>query len=291
MSARMSTRAISTRENLGPARLPLVAGLALGWILAIITLGCAGPLVLSLDPNAIDLSARLLPPVGFGGSFEHPLGTDQLGRDLLARLCAAIRISLLVALFGTVAGACLGIAAGFIAAHFGGLVDDLITTMIDFQAALPFLVLAIASIAFLGTNIYVLLLLVSLYGWERYARLARSLALSQMNNRYIIAARTYGASWTTIYWRHILPNVAGILAVNATLNFPESLLLETTLSFLGLGVQPPSASLGSIMNAGRDHLFSAWWIAVVPGLLIFLTTFSLSLLGDMLNSRDATGRA
>lgn len=283
-------RTSPSRQQLQHFRPPIAAGLALGWILALLFLGLVVPLLAPLDANQVDLSTRLLPPAGVGGSLEHPFGTDHLGRDLFARVCSAIRISLLLALVGTVAGACLGIALGFAAAHFGGLVDDLVTTLIDFQAALPFLVLAIASIAFLGTNIYVLLLLVSLYGWERYARLARGLAMSHRNNRYVTAARTYGASWPTIYWRHILPNVSGILAVNATLNFPESLLLETTLSFLGLGVQPPNASLGSIMNAGRDHLFSAWWIAVVPGLLIFFTTFSLSILGDMLNSRDTAER-
>lgn len=264
--------------------------LAIGWIVVLVLTGIFIPFLFPEGQTGIDLLQRLKPPLGFGGTIEHVLGTDQLGRDIFVRMCSALRVSLLLALFGTLAGACIGITAGFAAAHFGGVIDNLVTTLIDFQAALPFVVLAIASIAFLGTNIYVLLLLVSLYGWERYARLARGLALSHRNNRYISAARAYGASWPTIYRRHILPNIAGVLAVNATLNFPESMLLETTLSFLGLGVQPPNASLGSIMNAGRDHLFSAWWITVIPGVLIFLTTFSLSILGDSLNGTGESRR-
>ncbi|WP_417766667.1 ABC transporter permease [Stappia sp.] len=287
----MNSRAIRSRGKRRFSRMLGSVHLALFWITALVVAGIFVPILFPDGQTEIDLLARLKPPLGFGGTAEHVLGTDQLGRDILVRLCSAIRVSLLLALFGTLAGACIGISAGFAAAHFGGIIDDVVTTLIDLQAALPFVVLAVASIAFLGANMLVLLLLVSLYGWERYARLARGLALSHMNNRYISAARAYGASWPAIYWRHILPNISGVLVVNATLNFPESMLLETTLSFLGLGVQPPNASLGSIMNAGRDHLFSAWWITVIPGVLIFLTTFSLSILGDALNGTEQSQRA
>ncbi|WP_117193978.1 ABC transporter permease [Rhizobium terrae] len=260
------------------------------WLLIIVIAGFAGPAILGIDPNGVDLLARLRPPVGFGGTVDHLLGTDQLGRDILIRICHAVRVSLLLALFGTLIGAAIGISTGFLAAHFGGVVDDVISTLIDFQAAMPFLILAIAAVATLGSNIAVLLVLVSVFGWERYARLSRGLALSYLNNGYVVAAQTYGAGWGTIYSRHILLNILAILIVNITLTFPEILMLETTLSFLGLGVQPPHASLGSMMNYGRDQLFKAWWISILPGLAIFLTTLAVSTIGDILSNRLSIDR-
>lgn len=284
---------ITTTTRSFPLKLPIFTGAAwiCGlWLIAIMLLGILGPLMLRTDPNGVDLLARLSPPVGFGGSINHLLGTDQLGRDIFVRVCYGIRISLLLALFGTVMGAVIGISTGFLAAHFGGIVDDAISTLIDFQAAMPFLILAIAAVATLGSNIGVLLVLVSVFGWERYARLSRGLALSYLNNGYVVAARTYGAGWRTVYGRHILLNIVAILVVNITLTFPEILMLETTLSFLGLGVQPPNASLGSMMNHGRDQLFTAWWITILPGAAIFLTTLAVSTIGDILSNHFAVDR-
>lgn len=255
------------------------------WLFLIVVAGLFGPELLATEPDAIDLASRLQAPLAFGGAAEHWLGTDHLGRDIFVRICHAIRVSLLLALFGTLIGAVIGISAGFVAARFGGIVDEAISMLVDFQASMPFLVFAIATVAVFGSDIGVLLILVSIFGWERYARLARGLALSHLNNGYIVAARTYGARWPTIYGRHILLNIVPILAVNVTLTFPEILMLETTLSFLGLGVQPPHASLGSMMNQGRDHLFTAWWLTIVPGLVMFLTTLSVSILGDALSGR------
>ena len=266
--------------------LPRLTGaiwVCISWLGLVVIAGLCGPEFLTETPDAVDLTSRLQAPFAFGGSGEHWLGTDHLGRDIFVRVCHAIRVSLLLALFGTLVGAVIGISAGFLAARFGGLVDEAISMLVDFQASMPFLVFAIATVAVLGSDMSVLLVLVSIFGWERYARLARGLALSHLNNGYIVAARTYGAGWPTIYGRHILLNIIPIVAVNVTLTFPEILMLETTLSFLGLGVQPPSASLGSMMNQGRDHLFNAWWLTIVPGLVMFLTTLSISMLGDALS--------
>ena len=262
-----------------------VIGASAAWIVLIVGAGVFSELLAPYDPNAIDLRARLLPPVFYGGSVDHLLGTDHLGRDLLSRLIFAARVSLLIAFVGTLIGAILGTVAGYVAAYYRGWVDDGIMVLVDFQAAMPFLVIALAVLAFFGNNVVLLLALVGIYGWERYARLARGLALSAMNDGYAVAAASYGARPVWIYWRHILPNTLSVLVVNATLNFPETVLLESSLSFLGLGVQPPTSSLGSILSYGRDYLLDAWWIAVFAGLLIFFTTLSISLIGDWLRDK------
>lgn len=260
----------------------VVAGI---WIASMVLVGLFADLVSPYDPLTIDLRDRLAPPVGFGGSWDHVLGTDNLGRDMLSRMFHAARTSLLIAFIGTIAGASLGTALGFLAAHFKGWVDDLVMVLVDFQAAMPFLIIAISVLAVFGNNIVVFLALICVYGWERYARLARGLALATVNHGYAVAVSSYGASVPWLYWRHILPNTASVLVVNATLNFPETVLLESSLSFVGLGVQPPNASLGSIVSFGRDYLVDAWWIAVAPGVMIFLTSLSMSLVGDWLRDR------
>lgn len=256
-----------------------VAGL---WLAGLSLAALLLPPILNMDPNQISLSDRLLPPVGFGGNWAHPLGTDTLGRDLLARILVAARISLAFALIGTVLGALFGTIVGFSAAHFGGLWEAIVLGAVDLQAAIPFFIVALALLAVFGAGLWILLIVVSIYGWERYARLARALALSTKTGAVVQIAQGYGASPWRIYTRHVLPGAAGVLLVNATLNFPETILLESTLSFLGLGVQPPDASLGTIMSYGRDHLIDAWWIAVVPGILITVTTLLAALASDAL---------
>ena len=273
------------RAQLRAAGRSLVVMVSAGWVLLMIAIGVFADLLSPYDPVAIDLRDRLVPPVGFGGTWQHVLGTDHLGRDLLSRIFYAVRTSLLIAFVGTITGAVLGTTLGFVAAHFRGWVDDLLMVLVDFQAAMPFLIIAISVLAVFGTSFVVFLALVCIYGWERYARLARGLALSTINQGYAVAAGSYGASVPWLYWRHILPNTVSVLVINVTLNFPETVLLESSLSFLGLGVQPPNASLGSIISYGRDYLVDAWWIAVTPGVMIFLTTLSMSLLGDWLRDR------
>ena len=263
----------------------LIIGTSAAWIVIVLCCGVFSEFIAPYDPDAIDLRARLLPPFFLGGTMDHPLGTDHLGRDLLSRLIFATRVSLLIAFVGTLIGAIIGTMAGFTAAYYRGLVDDGIMVLVDFQAAMPFLVIALAVLAFFGNHLVLLLALVGLYGWERYARLARGLALSAANDGYAVAAASYGARPAWIYWRHILPNTLSVLVVNATLNFPETVLLESSLSFLGLGVQPPTSSLGSILSYGRDYLLDAWWIAVSAGMMIFFTTLSISLIGDWLRDK------
>jgi peptide/nickel transport system permease protein len=232
-----------------------------------------------------NLRLRLVPPVLWGGSWAYPLGTDPVGRDVLSRLVYGIRFSILIAVLGTLIGAVLGTLLGFFAAHRRGIVEEAIMMLVDFQAAVPFIILALAVLAFFGNSFALFILIVGLDGWERYARLTRGLVLAANRSGYAIAARTLGAKPLCVYAGQILPNVASALVVQMTLNFPGTILLETSLSFLGLGVQPPLTSLGLLLGSGRSLLLNAWWLAVFPGLVIFLTTLSMSLFGDWLRDR------
>jgi peptide/nickel transport system permease protein len=232
-------------------------------------------------PETTHLLDRLKPPWPFPCSDRsYLLGTDELGRDILSRLLHGARVSFLIALGGTVAGAGLGVTLGFLAAHFRKLVDAVILTAIDFNAALPFIVMALAVLAFFGSKIPIIIGIMAIYGWDRYARLTRNLALSALTEGYAGALRTLGAEPGRIYLKHILPNIANVLIVNMTLNFPGTILLETSLSFLGVGVQPPLTSLGTLLGYGRDYLTTAWWIAAIPGSVIVVVTLAISTLGD-----------
>ena len=253
------------------------------WIVFIVLVAVLADVIAPYDYKHMDLLDRLRPPIWLeNGAWAHPLGTDDLGRDVLSRIIFSIRISLFVALLGTFIGAVLGTSLGFAAAHFRGRVDDLIMILIDFQAALPFLILALAVLAFFENSFLLFVLVMGIYGWERYARIVRGLALSASSTGYAVAVRVLGASPARIYLRHILPNVSSAIIVNMTLNFPETILVETSLSFLGLGIQPPLTSLGNMVGFGRDYLLTAWWIVVLPSFVIFVTSLAFSLLGDWL---------
>ncbi len=285
----MSNQDLTARP---PIRVPFVIGLSFGWLIGMIIIALTLDLWQPHDFQAMNLRARFSPPVWMeGGSWSHVFGTDNLGRDVLSRLVVSIRISLLVALLGTVIGAVLGTVIGLLAARFGGLIDDLVMVGIDYQAALPFMILALAVVAFAGNSLTLFILLMGLYGWERYARIARGLALSAMTQGYAVAVKTLGASPLRIYGRHILPNIANALIVNMTLNFPQTIMLETSLSFLGLGIQPPMTSLGNMVGFGRDFLLNAWWLATIPALVIFVTTLAFALVGDWVRDQlDPTSR-
>lgn len=232
-----------------------------------------------------NLLARMRPPMSEAGDMLHVLGTDHLGRDILSRLIYATRSSILIAVMGTLIGAVFGTLLGFLAARFRGLIDQAIMMLVDAQAAVPALILALTLLAFFGNNIVLFIVLVSLDGWEKYTRLARGLVVSEQASDYINAVEALGARSSRVIFRHLLPNIVASLVVQATLNFPATILLETSLSFLGLGVQPPGTSLGLMLGEGRRYLLNAWWIAVFPGLTIFLTTLSMSLFGDWLRDR------
>lgn len=209
--------------------------IAAGIILAVFfTAGLLAPVLAPYDLEAMDLTARLLIPFE---SAAHILGTDELGRDIFSRLLYSIRMSFVLAVVGTLLGAVIGTLLGFLAARFGGIVDDAVNCGIDFTASLPFIILALTIIAFLGTDVTVIIVIMAVYGWDRYARLTRNLSRSAYTEGYACALEGLGLPTVSIALRHILPNIASALVVNMTLNFPGMILLETSLSFLGDWVQ------------------------------------------------------
>ncbi len=267
------------------ARLPYAVSLATIWLVLMVVVALGADLLLPYSITAFDLKARLAPPLFFGGTFAHPLGTDELGRDVLSRLIMSIRMSLLIALFGTLIAATLGTALGVLAAHFRRFVETLILMAIDFQASMPFMIIALAVLAFFGNSLPLFVALMGFHSWERYARITRGLTLAANEQGYASAVRQLGAGPGRIYGRHVLPNIASTLIVSMTLTFPEIILLESGLSFLGLGVQPPLTSLGNMVGYGREYITRAPWIMLAPATVIVLTTLSISLLGDWLRDK------
>ncbi len=264
---------------------PLGVTLGLGWLGLMIVVAAGADVIAPYSVTALDLKARLSPPLTMGGALAHPLGTDELGRDVLSRLILSIRMSLLIALFGTLIAATLGTGVGLLAAHFRGKVEQVVLVAIDFQASMPFMIIALAVLAFFGNSLPLFIALMGFHSWERYARIARGLTLAANEQGYAGAVRQLGANPARIYGRHILPNIASTLIVSMTLTFPEIILLESGLSFLGLGVQPPLTSLGNMVGYGREYITRAPWIMLAPAVVIVLTTFSISLLGDWLRDR------
>lgn len=243
----------------------------------------AAPYLSSADPITQDLTQRLLPPFWRdGGSNAHILGTDQLGRDILARLLYGGRITLLVGFVCTFIAGVVGTLLGIIAAYAGGRVDALIMRIADVQLSLPFIVLAIALVAALGPNLFNIIIILGLTSWVRFARVVRAEALVIRELNYIEATIALGAGPWRVIWRHILPNVASSIIVVATLEIPRLVLMEAALSFLGLGVQPPTPSWGAMVSEGRSYLEVAWWLTAIPGIAITLVALSVNLIGDSL---------
>lgn len=271
------------------SRRPALVNAAILW-LGLIAFVCifAGWLA-PFDYRAQNLLRRVAPPVFAGGDWTNPLGTDQLGRDILSRLIFAIRFSIIIALGGTAIGAVLGTLMGFLAAHFRGWIEEGIMMLADVQASLPYLIIALAAIAIFGSDLRIFVIIMGFYGWEVFARLARGMVLSAKSQGYATAVTAIGGTPRYIYFRHILPNILSVLVVQFTLNFPQVILLESSLSFLGLGIRPPLTSLGQMLGDGRAYLLNAPWMAILPGLVIFFTTMAISTLGDWLRDRlDAT---
>jgi peptide/nickel transport system permease protein len=259
----------------------LTVQLSLIWLAAMVLCAIFVNQLRPYEITQMDLSTRLAPP----GTPGHWLGTDELGRDVLSRLIQSIRASLVIAFGATILSAFFGTTLGFLAAKFRGAVEHVVVMLADFQAALPFLIMALAVLAFFGSSMLLLVCLMGFYGWERYARITRGLAISASAQGYAAAVVQLGAKPSRVYLRHILPNVASTLIVSMTLTFPEIILLESSLSFLGLGVQPPDSSLGNMVGFGREYLTTAPWVMLAPAVVIVLTTLAVSLAGDWLRDR------
>lgn len=241
------------------------------------------PVLAPYDPEENHLVDRLLPPFFLAGSNSaYPLGTDSLGRDLLSRLLYGAQVSLAIGFAGTLIGLIVGSLSGLLSGFVGGLFDEVVMFLVDAYIAIPFLIVALAVIAIFGSSIPVLVILAGFSGWASYTRLARGQVLSVSKQLYVLAARSTGVPPRTLMLRHILPNIAAPLVVLATFGMTSIILLESSLSFLGLGVQPPTPAWGAMLGDGRDYLNTAWWIGIFPGAAIMLLTMSISLIGDWL---------
>ncbi len=232
------------------------------------------------DPLKQSLLSRNRPPGFTDAAGFHLLGTDQLGRDLLSRLIFGARISLTISGVAIVASSAIGVSLGLLAGYRGGRVDTIIMRLVDIQMGFPQLLLALAVIYAAGPSITNLIIVLALTRWMAIARVTRATTLSLRETLYVEAARSLGASNLRIVVRHILPNLSSTLLVLISLEFGRVMLSESSLSFLGMGVQPPDASWGLMLAQGRDYLASAWWLVTFPGLLIALTTLSTNLLAS-----------
>jgi peptide/nickel transport system permease protein len=240
----------------------------------------AGPLLTPYDPSAQELARRLEGP-----SLAHPFGLDELGRDIFARILAGARISLLVGIAVVSVSCTIGMLLGSIAGYFGGRVDDVISRFVDVLMAFPGILLAIALVAVLGPSLTNVVLALSVIGWVGYARLVRGQALRAREFEFVQAARALGAGPARIVVRHILPTALPAVVVQATLGMAGAIIAEAALSFLGLGVQPPTPSWGTMLDAGRSHLLDAPHLTIFPGLAIAILVLGFNFLGDGLRDR------
>jgi len=265
---------------------PLVVG---SWLilLGLVVTALLSPYVAPHNPIRERLIDRLLPPAWVeDGEWRYLLGTDHLGRDLVSRIIYGSRVSLVVGVAAVAIGGALGIALGVAAGFLGGQTDEVIMAVADMQLAFPTILFAIAIIAVLGPSFINLVIVIGISGWVTYARIARGQVLSVREKEFVEAIRAQGGSQWRIVWRHILPNILSPLIVVATLDLARTIILESTLSFLGLGIQPPTPSWGGMLSDGREYLLSAWWIATFPGVALMLTALSFNRLGDWV--RDLT---
>jgi peptide/nickel transport system permease protein len=263
-------------QRLRHNRMALIGGVI---VLTMFLMAAAASLI-DADPAAIDVSLRLLPP-----SWQHPLGTDDLGRSVLVRILYGARISLLVGFLAVGISCSIGIILGSLAGYYGRWIDALIMRFVDIMLCFPTFFLILAVIAFLEPSIWNIMIVIGLTSWMGVARLIRAEFLSLRQRDFVLAAQALGASDLRLIFRHILPNALSPVLVSATLGVAGAILTESALSFLGIGVQPPTPSWGNMLITGKQTLGSAWWLSVFPGLAILITVLGYNLLGE--GVRDA----
>jgi peptide/nickel transport system permease protein len=258
-------------------KLALIGGVV---VVILVALALLAPGIAPWDPNRPDVRKILDPP-----SKAHPLGTDQLGRDVLSRMLYGARVSLAVGFVSVGIATMIGIALGAAAGYHGGTIDALVMRLVDLMLVFPRLFLLLAVLAFLRPSIWTIMAVIGLTGWMSVARLVRAEFLSLKEREFVLWSQSIGASSFRTIWRHILPNAIGPVLVAMTLGIPAAILTESGLSFLGLGVQPPHATWGNILNEGKDAIEIGWWLSAYPGLAILVTVLSYNLLGEGI--RDA----
>jgi peptide/nickel transport system permease protein len=260
----------------------------IGAVIVAIVVVCAvfAPLIARADPNAQDLTSTLVPPMWIaGGVHAHPLGTDNLGRDVLTRIIWGARVSAIVGISVVIIGGTIGVTAGLLAGYRRGWVDAVIARITDVQLAFPLVLLAVAIVAVVGPGLWTVIAAIGLTSWVQYVRVVRAETLSLREREFVLAANAAGATTTRVIGRHLLPNVASAAIVLGTFEIARAIVLESSLSFLGLGVPPTTPSWGGMLADGRQYLDTAWWTALFPGLAIMTAVMGVNLLGDGL--RDA----
>jgi peptide/nickel transport system permease protein len=250
-----------------------MTGLAL--VMSLFVVSIFAPWLAPYDPNLIDLKQVLMPP-----SPSHYLGTDTLGRDVLSRIIFGSRVSLKVGFVAVGLATLIGLIIGALAGYYGGWVDSALMRLVDLMLCFPAFFLILAVIALLEPSIWNIMAVIGLTGWMGVARLVRAEFLSLREREFVTAARALGAGDLRLILRHMLPNALAPVMVSATLGVAGAILTESALSFLGLGVQPPTPSWGNILTAGKDNIEIAWWLSVFPGLAILITVMSYNLLGE-----------
>jgi peptide/nickel transport system permease protein len=250
-------------------------------VLAMVAAGLSAPAVAPLDPVEQNVIDRLAPPFFMeGGTWEHMLGTDHLGRDVLSRLIYGARIALIVGVTTVTVSGFVGLAIGLVAGYFGGWTDTAFMRLLDIQLSMPFMLLALTIIGILGPSLRNIVIVLALTGWVVYARIVRAEILSLRTREFVVACRSLGGSNARIIVRHLLPNVRSSVLVVSTIEVARMMLLESALSFLGLGVRPPTPSWGAMLADGRIYLASAWWLPTLPGLAISVTVLAVNTVGD-----------
>jgi peptide/nickel transport system permease protein len=241
------------------------------------------PFIAPENPMAGSLEDRLMPPAwAEGGSLRHLLGADDLGRDILSRLIYGAQVSLAVSTLAILGAGIVGSAVGMFAGYFGGWIDRIIMRIVDLALSFPIIMLALLIAALFGPSLINIIIVLIIVLWSPYARMARGETLRVKKLDYVDLAHTAGASDFYIIFRHILPNIAGALIVLATLQVGTVIVLEASLSFLGVGVPPPTPSWGSMVADGRNFIASAWWVSLIPGLAVLVVVMSANMLGDAL---------
>lgn len=247
----------------------------------VIIAALAAPFLATGDPIDQDLTVTLKPPFWMeDGSRQHPLGTDHLGRDVYSRRVYGAKISLTISVLAALLGAVVGVTAGLVAGYVGGRVDAIVMRIVDLNLAFPLILLALAVVALLGASLKNLVIVMAITTWMIYARVVRGLSLALREQEFVQAARALGAHDARIIVRYILPNVLAPVVVIWTLEVARVILMESALSFLGLGVPPPTATWGRMLAEGRDYLTMAGWISIFPGIAIMITVLGINFLGD-----------
>ena len=276
---------VSVQERGGLRRLGRVRwGIAAAVVLLLIVASAVfAPWIAPHDPLAVNIRHRLGPPAWMeGGVPAHLLGTDQVGRDLLSRMIYGGRISLMVGVCSVLMSASIGVLLGLAAGYFGGTPDWSIMTLVNVMLTFPFVLLALAVIAVLGPNLVNMVFVLGVAGWPIYARVVRAEAMAIREREFVLAGRALGMSHLRIIFRQILPNLTSPIVVIATLQVAQVIIAESFLSFLGLGIQPPTPAWGNMLGEGRVYMLNSWWIAAFPGLAIFVTTLMINLMGNAL---------